>query len=173
MQHSVNILDRLWRKLLLVEKIVIHGLYHVRSEARQPNFPDVRFQMNANVLLIGAAGRGLRVSRVLDQPNIQPCTDFHNRRLNIGAFIDFHRDLRKLLPDLFLGLSVHGFLTLLSGFRVSTNRVSPLPASVGTFADGAGTFRAFGRFIVCQGYLAFLRIESAPVNPDPALIIPL
>ena len=160
-KYAVNIADRFGRELLLCQEAIIKPLYLRGVQRRQPDFTQHRLDVVITVSLIGVQRIGLHgILHIGLKPGVQPFSNGVLRRFQIGPIIQFRCDLRQLLPDFLLCLSIDRFLDLFAAGGVKAGRKPCLPPAICSFADRPGTLRAFSRF---SHVSAPFRVPTDPV----------
>lgn len=86
----------------------------------------------------------LDVNAILLQPDIQPLTDGHFRRLHVGALGDGRQCFLEFLRDFLLRLAVDAAADLLAGAGIASEGIFALPASVSAFINASSALRASG-----------------------------
>ena len=156
-KNSMDILDSFRGQPFIPLQIIVHGLYHGCCQLGKLDCSDVGDNVQFYMILIGFHGCWLHIANIVPEPCFEPLRNFCFRWLCICPVVYFGCNGRQFLPYFLLGLAVDGFLNLLPGFGVKTERVSCFPASVRAFADGSAALGA-ACLLLCQNNLAFLRI---------------
>ena len=121
MKDTVDVNNRLGGKIVFPEQHIIEPLNTLRRQLVHHHIPQVGFEMNPNMLFVGAHGGGLEIDGVVPQPDVQPLSYRDLFRFDIISVVDLRQNLMQLLLRILLGFAVDGLLDLPPGYGIKSH----------------------------------------------------